>query len=78
MSRLTTPSFEAAWWVWQVDQGDLTRVTAATGAHIQTTVNNLDPKMLGSCALFEEKQVGPPAQLPSLACSTRGGSAVYF
>lgn len=42
----------------RVDQGDLTRVTAATGAHIQTTVNNLDPKMLGSCALFEEKQVG--------------------
>jgi hypothetical protein len=43
----------------QVDQGDLSRVTAATGAHIQTTVNNLDTKMLGSCAQFEEKQVHP-------------------
>ena len=41
----------------QVDQGDLARVTAATGAHVQTTVNNFDPSQLGSCAEFEEKQV---------------------
>ena len=41
----------------QVDQGDLARVTAATGAHVQTTVNNFDPSLLGSCTEFEEKQV---------------------
>ena len=46
-----------------MDQGDLHRVAAATGAQIQTTVNKLDAKVLGSCADFEEKQVnrsGPP------------------
>ena len=45
------------WTRLQVDQGDLHRVAAATGAQIQTTVNNLDAKVLGSCADFEEKQV---------------------
>lgn len=34
------------------------RVADATGAVIQTTVNNLDLKVLGSCAKFEERQVG--------------------
>ncbi len=29
----------------------------ATGARVQTTVNNLDVKVLGTCARFEEKQV---------------------
>ena len=43
----------------QVEHGDLNRVVAATGAQIQTTVNNLDPKALGSCAEFEERQVRP-------------------
>ena len=52
----------------QVDQGDLTRVTAATGAQIQTTVSNLDPKVLGSCALFEEKQVPTLLLFPTETC----------
>ncbi len=30
----------------------------ATGGQIQTTVNNLSPKALGTCARFEERQVG--------------------
>jgi hypothetical protein len=33
------------------------RVFKATGARVQTTVNNLDPAVLGTCAEFEEKQV---------------------
>ena len=37
---------------------DLKRVAAATGGVIQTTVNGLKPDVLGSCELFEEKQVG--------------------
>ena len=42
----------------QVTQEDLHRVAEATGAQIQTTVNNLDTRVLGTCADFEEQQVG--------------------
>lgn len=41
----------------QVAEEDLKRVASATGASVQTTVNNLDPKVLGTCATFEEVQV---------------------
>lgn len=34
------------------------RVTKATGAKVQTTINNLNPAVLGTCARFEERQVG--------------------
>lgn len=37
---------------------DLQRVAEATGAQIQTTVNSLSPKALGSCTQFQERQVG--------------------
>lgn len=37
--------------------GDVERVAKATGAKVQTTVNNLDKAALGHCATFEEKQV---------------------
>lgn len=37
---------------------DLQRVAMATGGQIQTTVNNLSAKALGSCAQFQERQVG--------------------
>lgn len=42
----------------QVAEEDLQRVAEATGAQVQTTVNNLSPKALGTCARFEERQVG--------------------
>jgi len=42
----------------RVPQEDLTRLVKATGASVQTTVNNLVPSILGTCALFEERQVG--------------------
>ena len=35
------------------------RVAQATGAAVQTTVNGLDPRVLGSCRHFEEVQVRP-------------------
>lgn len=41
----------------QVAEEDLKRVAAATGGVVQSTVNNLDPKVLGTCAQFEEVQV---------------------
>lgn len=44
----------------RVPRDDLERVSKATGARIQTTVNGLvpDSDVLGQCGLFEEKQVG--------------------
>eukprot|EP00696_Hemimastix_kukwesjijk_P012503 gnl/Hemi2/25735_TR8643_c0_g1_i1.p1 gnl/Hemi2/25735_TR8643_c0_g1~~gnl/Hemi2/25735_TR8643_c0_g1_i1.p1 ORF type:complete len:605 (+),score=238.54 gnl/Hemi2/25735_TR8643_c0_g1_i1:95-1816(+) len=37
---------------------DLQRVSKATGAQVQTSVHNMPPEALGTCALFEERQVG--------------------
>lgn len=42
----------------RVVEEDLQRVCKATGAKVQTTVNNLDPAVLGRCGRFEERQVG--------------------
>ncbi len=49
----------------QVQESDMHRVAVATGAQTQTTVNNLNPKVLGSVEAFEEKQVKPQ---PSIGC----------
>ena len=46
----------------QVQESDMHRVAVATGAQTQTTVNNLNPKVLGSVEAFEEKQVCPCLQ----------------
>ena len=54
----------------QVAEEDLKRVASATGASVQTTVNNLNPKVLGTCANFEEVQASPASHLPhSAQCS---------
>lgn len=42
----------------RVPDDDLRRVCKATGAQVQTTVNDLQQHVLGQCALFEERQVG--------------------
>jgi len=42
----------------RVTDDDMRRVGKATGASVQTTVNNLIPEVLGTCKLFEERQVG--------------------
>jgi T-complex protein 1 subunit eta len=42
----------------RVDAEDLQRVTRATGAPVQTTVNNITTAQLGTCEMFEEIQVG--------------------
>ncbi|KAL6544274.1 T-complex protein 1 subunit eta [Orobanche gracilis] len=42
----------------RVTEEDLQRVAAATGGTVQTTVNNVIDEVLGSCDLFEERQVG--------------------
>lgn len=38
----------------RVTKDDLERVAKATGGQIQTTVNNLDPKVLGQCEKYSE------------------------
>ncbi|KAJ7964846.1 T-complex protein 1 subunit eta [Quillaja saponaria] len=42
----------------RVTEEDLQRVAAATGGTVQTSVNNVIDGVLGTCELFEEKQVG--------------------
>jgi T-complex protein 1 subunit eta len=41
-----------------VPSEDINRVARATGALLQTTVNNVAPDVLGTCGKFEEKQIG--------------------
>ncbi|KAL2943354.1 T-complex protein 1 subunit eta, partial [Bienertia sinuspersici] len=42
----------------RVTEEDLHRVAAATGGTVQTSVNNIIDEVLGTCEVFEEKQVG--------------------
>jgi len=42
----------------RVADEDLRRVCKATGSSVQTTVNDLVPSVLGTCKIFEERQVG--------------------
>eukprot|EP00249_Psilotum_nudum_P004932 c18439_g1_i1 orf=380-2068(-) len=42
----------------RVTEEDLQRVVSATGGVVQTSVNNIIPEVLGSCEVFEERQVG--------------------
>lgn len=42
----------------RVPSGDMKRVSAATGAVVQTSLSDLNADVLGTCGLFEEKQVG--------------------
>ncbi|XP_041993211.1 T-complex protein 1 subunit eta-like [Salvia splendens] len=42
----------------RVAEEDLHRVAAAAGGTVQTTVNNIIDEVLGTCDVFEEKQVG--------------------
>uniref|UniRef100_A0A3B0NAG0 T-complex protein 1 subunit eta n=1 Tax=Theileria annulata TaxID=5874 RepID=A0A3B0NAG0_THEAN len=42
----------------RVDENDLIRTSKATGASIQTTLNNLSVDVLGTCGVFEEVQIG--------------------
>jgi len=42
----------------RVPEDDLRRVCTATGAAIQNTITNIIPSIIGTCDLFEERQVG--------------------
>jgi len=42
----------------RVPNDDLVRLGQATGAVVQTSLNDLSPSVLGNCELFEERQIG--------------------
>merc|ERR1712137_1395060 len=42
----------------RVEEEDMRRLAKATGATVQTTSSKLTDDVLGTCALFEEKQIG--------------------
>jgi len=42
----------------RVELGDMMRLQRGIGASIQTSCNDLNPTVLGTCAKFEERQVG--------------------
>jgi len=42
----------------RVENEDLERTRRATGAQVQTTVQGIMPNVLGTCGVFQEKQIG--------------------
>jgi len=70
----------------RVQDGDLKRVAKATGGAVQTTTNGLYEGILGTCGVFEEKQMGEErfnvfTECPSALTSTivlRGGSEQFI
>merc|ERR1719476_60406 len=70
----------------RVPKSDMRRVAAATGGVIQTSINDLTNNVLGTCGLFEEKQVGSDrynffTQCQSAKTATlilRGGAEQYI
>ena len=54
----------------RVPNDDLTRVCKATGARVQTSLNDVSDDILGNCEKFEEVQVRPfPSPSPSPSSS---------
>jgi T-complex protein 1 subunit eta len=70
----------------RVHESDLKRVAKATGANVQTTCNDLSASVLGSCGVFEERQVGDErfnvfTECPAKLTSTiilRGGTEQFI
>ncbi|UKJ89065.1 T-complex protein 1 subunit [Theileria orientalis] len=68
----------------RVDETDLIRTSKATGASIQTTLNNLSTDVLGRCETFEEVQVGGERYNVFTGCSgtctiiLRGGAQQFI
>ena len=52
----------------RVPEDDLTRTMKACGGAVLTTVQDITESNLGSCALFEEVQIGSERYVPVLVC----------
>ena len=42
----------------RIDSKDMERIAKATGGQVQSTCSNISAEVLGTCELFEERQVG--------------------
>jgi T-complex protein 1 subunit eta len=70
----------------RVAKDDIQRVSKATGAVLQTTVNGITEEVLGSCGKFEEVQLGNERYNMFTGCEStksttlvlRGGAAQYL
>jgi T-complex protein 1 subunit eta len=71
----------------RVQGGDLDRVSNATGAVIQTSLNDLNESVLGTVGLFEERQIGScrynffekcPGPTKTATILLRGGSEQFI
>jgi len=70
----------------RVDQDDLERMRRATGGEVQTTVQGIQPNVLGTCGEFEEKQIGAERYNLFMQCSNtktatiliRGGAQQFI
>jgi T-complex protein 1 subunit eta len=70
----------------RVPQEDLTRVGKATGGVVQTSLNDLQPSVLGLCGEFNERQIGSERynvftgcpQAKTATIILRGGSAQFI
>jgi T-complex protein 1 subunit eta len=71
----------------RVEGDDLQRTSLALGAAVQTTVNGLTPDVLGTCRLFEERQLGgerynffldPSTDSKSVTIIIRGGAQQFI
>jgi T-complex protein 1 subunit eta len=71
----------------RVEGDDLQRTSLALGAAVQTTVNGLTPDVLGTCRVFEERQLGgerynffldPPTDAKSVTIIIRGGAQQFI
>jgi T-complex protein 1 subunit eta len=70
----------------RVTDGDLKRVAKATGGSVQTSTSDLPESVLGTCGIFEERQVGDErfnvfADCPAKLTSTivlRGGTEQFI
>jgi chaperonin GroEL (HSP60 family) len=71
----------------RVPEADLERVGRATGGVVQTSLADLNTKILGRCDAFEEKQIGPdrynlftgtiPYQILVLLCTNLCDNVMY-
>jgi len=69
----------------RVKEEDLRRLATSSNGQIQTTVNDLSGKVLGTCALFEERQIGSErwnffikTPIKTSTIILRGGSEQYI
>ncbi|EZG50493.1 putative chaperonin containing T-complex 1 eta subunit, tcph protein [Gregarina niphandrodes] len=62
----------------RVEEGDMKRLVKVTGGRLLTTVTQLDPKVLGTCGTFEERQIGKERYNVFEQCPRGGASTIVL